>query len=60
MFEHNPGEARRLIRRKWSCRLSSDVIGPGEACRLSLDVIIFDALFNGLFIVSSVSPELNE
>ena len=35
----NPDEARRLLRRNQSCRLSSDVIGLGEARSLSLDVI---------------------
>ena len=35
----NPGKARRLLKSKRSCRLSLDVIGPGEARRLSLDVI---------------------
>ena len=40
----NPSEARRFLRRKRSSRLSSDVIGPGEACRLSLDIICPDVI----------------
>ena len=40
----NPGEAHRLLRCNQSCRLSLDVIGPREAHRLSLDVIILDVI----------------
>ena len=40
----NLGEARRLLRRNQSCRLSSDVIGLGEDRRLSLDVINPDVI----------------
>ena len=40
----NPGEAHRFLERNQSCRVSSDVIGPGEACRLSLDVISPDMI----------------
>ena len=40
----NSGEARRLLRRKQSYRLSSDVIGPNEVRRLSLDIIIPDVI----------------
>ena len=35
----NPDEDHRLLRRKRSCRLSSDVIGHGKARMLSLDVL---------------------
>ena len=42
----NPSEARRLLRRKRACRLSSNVIGPGEARRLSLDVISPDVILS--------------
>ena len=40
----NPDEARRLLRRKRSCRLSLDVISLGEARRLSLDIISPDVI----------------
>ena len=40
----NPSESHRFLTCKQSCRLSSDVISPGEARRLSLEVIIPDAI----------------
>ena len=40
----NFGEACWLLRHRWSCRLSSDVISLGKGCRLSLDVIIPDVI----------------
>ena len=35
----NPSEFCRFLRCNQSCRFSSDVIDPGEALRLSLDLI---------------------
>ena len=40
----NIGKSRRFLRCNRSCRLSSDVIGLGEARRLSLDVISLDVI----------------
>ena len=40
----NPSEAHRFLRHNQSYRLSLDVISPGEARRLSLDVIILDVI----------------
>ena len=40
----NPSKAHSSLRRKQSCRLSSDVIVPNEAHRLSLDVVNPDVI----------------
>ena len=40
----NPKKSDWFLRNKLSCRFSSDVIGLGEARRLSLDVISPDVI----------------
>ena len=42
----NLGEARRLLRRKWSYRFPSDVIDLGESHKLSLDAISLDVILH--------------